>query len=53
MPKWRRDDRLNEIEMAAEVPDASAVLDDAGGLIGWDESEAQEYLAVQGLSALG
>lgn len=39
MAQWRRDERFNEIELAAGVPDAVAVVDD-GVLVGWDESAA-------------
>ena len=51
MAEWKRDPALNEIELAAAVPDALAVLDDAGGLIGWNESAAHAYLAEHGLSS--
>ena len=42
MAQWRRDERLNEIELAAGVPDAVAVVED-GVLVGWDESAAHGY----------
>lgn len=42
MAQWRRDERPNEIELAAGVPDAVAVAED-GVLVGWDESAAHCY----------
>ena len=44
MAQWRKDDRPNEIEIAAGVPDALAILDADGNLIGWDERAADCYL---------
>jgi len=35
--------------LAAAVPDAVAVFDDAGGVIGWDFSAACGYLEQHGL----
>lgn len=43
MSQWKRDESRDEIELAAQVPDDRAVLDDAGGIIGWDETAAHEY----------
>lgn len=50
MAQWRRDERLNEIELAAGVPDAVAVYDAEGNLIDWDESAADAHLTRHGLS---
>lgn len=49
MAQWRRDERLNEIELAASVPDAVAVVED-GVLVGWDESAAHRYELEHGLT---
>ena len=49
MAQWRRDERLNEIELAAGVPDAVAVVED-GVLAGWDESAAHRYELEHGLA---
>lgn len=35
-----------------EVPDAVAVFDDAGELVGWDESAAHTFLDACGLPSL-
>lgn len=44
MRRRNRDaDRPTEMELAFGVPDALAVLDGAGGIIGWDESAAHDY----------
>lgn len=51
MAFWRRDERFSEIELAAAVPDALAVLDGDGNLIGWDESEAHAYLRVHSMAS--
>ena len=50
MAQWRRDERPNEIELAAAVPDALAVLDAEGNLTGWDESAAHRYELEHGLA---
>ena len=44
MSRWKRDETVNEIELAAAVPDAVAVVE-GGVLVGWDESAAQCYIA--------
>ena len=51
MAQWRRDERLNEIELAAGVPDAVAVVED-GVLVGWDESAAHRYEIGHGLATV-
>lgn len=51
MPTWRRGEAPDAIALAAAVPDAVAVLDAAGGLVGWDETEAHLYLEQHGLSS--
>jgi hypothetical protein len=49
MAEWKRDSALNEIEVAAAVPDAVAVVKD-GALLGWDESAARGYELEHGLA---
>lgn len=39
-------------ELAAGVPDAVAILDDAGNVIGWDDAAANAYLTDHGLPRL-
>lgn len=46
----RTDDRLTEIELAALVPDDRAVLDDAGGILAWDETDAHDYERRNGMT---
>lgn len=49
MAEWKRDDADDLVVIAAGVPDALAVLDHHGSLIGWDESLCCEYLAAHGM----
>lgn len=46
----RADDRLTDMELAFGVPDGLAVLDGAGGIIGWDETAAHEYEQRHGMT---
>ena len=48
MATWKRDDTDDAIALAAGVPDAVAILDAAGNLIGWDETAAHAYLDTVG-----
>lgn len=47
--RWKRDAEVDAIAVAAGVPDARAVLDGDGGLLGWDESPCCAYLAGHGM----
>lgn len=49
MAEWKRDDADDLVVIAAGVPDALAVLDARGDVVGWDESAACAYLAACGL----
>lgn len=49
MPRWKRDDETEAMAVAAGVPDAVAIRGSNGNLIGWDESEANAYLARHGM----
>ncbi len=50
MPRWKRPETRDDIEIAAGVPDDLAVLDDAGGLVAWDESAAHDYESRHGMT---
>jgi len=50
MSVWKHDESRDEIELAAGVPDAIAVLDTGGNLVGWDESAVHAYEAFNGMS---
>lgn len=50
MASWKRGDSRDEIELAAGTPDAPAVLDAEGNLIGWDESAVHLYEAASGMT---
>ena len=49
MSRWRQGEDRDEVELAARVPDAVAVCDENGRLIGWDESLYSAYLAEHAL----
>ena len=49
MAEWRRDGDSDAIALAAGIPDALAVLDAHGDLVGWDESDCCAYLAARGM----
>ena len=53
MSRRKRSEAVSEIELAAGVPDARAILDADGDLIGWDESAANAYCAEHGLVCFG
>lgn len=50
MSQWKRDQTRDEIELAAGTPDALAVLDTEGNLVGWDESNVHAYEAANGMT---
>jgi hypothetical protein len=47
--RWKREETADVFALAADVPDAVAVLDAAGNLIGWDETAAHDYCRRVGL----
>ncbi|MGE3844114.1 MAG: hypothetical protein AB7I50_21285 [Vicinamibacterales bacterium] len=49
--RWKSQRRCGPTssEVAAAIPDAVAVRDEAGELVGWDETAAHAYLAELGL----
>lgn len=48
--RWKRAESRDEIELAVGTPDALAVTDPQGNLIGWDESAVHAYKAANGMS---
>ena len=50
MPRWKRAETRDEMELAFGVPDAMAVHDAEGNLVGWDESAVHAYEAANGMT---
>lgn len=50
MPRWKRDEARDEIELAAGVPDDLAVLDANGNIVGWDQSASHQYEVEHGIT---
>lgn len=50
MPRWKREEDRDEIELAAGTPNDWAVLDAQGNIVGWDESASHRYEVEHGMT---